>query len=221
MADERRIAYLAEGNDPDGPFRAVGGPLLVNPDGLSALTSEGGFALKLTNKTGAASVKGTLVSAHPSVDDAFALTVAGGDNHIGLVYNGGAADGSECWVVIDGRAQALLEDGKSTTNAQGVYASSAVAGRVQTNALAPGTVGNVLEAVSSGTDVLVYVELSGSGGTSPSVNVKAGLLNPGDFGGVGVKQATVTFGTPFPDANYTVTRVRRRAILLYLWAPRA
>jgi len=65
----------------------------------------------LTNKTGGASVKGELVEA--SVGTAFAFETAGAnsDGVIGIVYEAGIADGSECWIVTGGMADVLIDDG--------------------------------------------------------------------------------------------------------------
>lgn len=206
MAEERRIAYLSEGNDPDGPFRAVANPpvMVVNPDGRSALTPEGGFALKMTNKTGAATVKGALVSAS-TIDDSFALTGPGNDNHIGVVYTPNIADGADAWIVVEGRAEALLEDGQAGTPAFGVNPSTSVAGRVKIDPVAPGCVGNCIETIASGTDVLCFIILNGGGGTAPATGIKSGLIIPGSFSGPGVLQASIVFATAFADANYSIT----------------
>ncbi len=79
-------------------------------------TPEGGFAVLVTNKTGAPSVKGSVVEVYGAteVDQAFRLTVADSMSPCGVVYECGIADGSECWVVIGGIAEVLLQNGTST-----------------------------------------------------------------------------------------------------------
>jgi hypothetical protein len=96
------------------------------------LTPEGGVAVYMTNKTGAASVKGALVECYDggAVNRAFDLTATGANHAIGVVYEAGVADGSECIVVIAGTAECLIEAGD--TIARGYWASTgkSTAGRV-------------------------------------------------------------------------------------------
>jgi hypothetical protein len=134
-------------------------------------TPEGGLAIKLTNKTGGASVKGTVVSLATGTNEAFIVTPADGVHPVGAVYDNGIADASECWIVIAGRAQVLLEDGTSATKGYWVKVSDSDNGRCDaTNADPPGgtisaledhmsEIGHCLEDQSSGTDVLAYVLL--------------------------------------------------------------
>lgn len=75
------------------------------------ITPEGGYAVKLTNKTGGNSVKGQIVIAASGTDNAFATAGADADMPIGIVYNAGIADGQECWVVIAGRCEILVDAG--------------------------------------------------------------------------------------------------------------
>ena len=71
-------------------------------------TNEGGLAVRLTNKTGAVSVKGTLVDAHTTINNAFKLVPVNEPDCIGAVYDSGVADGSECWVVVSGIADVMF-----------------------------------------------------------------------------------------------------------------
>lgn len=71
-------------------------------------TDEGGLAVRLTNKTGAASVKGTLVDPHATVNNAVALVPVNAPDIIGVMYDNGVADGAECWVVISGIADVMF-----------------------------------------------------------------------------------------------------------------
>ncbi len=77
----------------------------------SGNTGIGGFAVKLTNKTGFDTVAGQLVIASAGTDDAFATAAISGDNVIGIVLDGGVADGSEEWIVISGIADVLIDAG--------------------------------------------------------------------------------------------------------------
>ena len=72
------------------------------------ITPEGGFAVRLTNKTSAASVKGSIVSLSTGTDNAFALAAIGASGVVGVVYEAGISDGVECWVVVKGIAETLF-----------------------------------------------------------------------------------------------------------------
>jgi hypothetical protein len=135
-------------------------------DGGIYITPEGGLARQLTNKTGAATVKGTLVFPSSTVDNAFETSTAQYDG-IGFVYESGIADGSAAWVVFSGVAEALFEDGNAPVRDYWVRAST-TAGRVYCEAAPSGggfinasehfkEVGHCQESKSSGTDVLARV----------------------------------------------------------------
>lgn len=128
------------------------------------LTIEGGFATKMTNKTGSASVKGTIVRADTANDNAFTIAPISSDMPIAVVYEAGIADGSECWVVVSGIAEVLLKDG--TASGHGNWVETAdVAGRANATGANPNTVthmqeiGHCVESKTSGTDVLAKVVL--------------------------------------------------------------
>ncbi|MCK9602403.1 MAG: hypothetical protein M0R37_15495 [Bacteroidales bacterium] len=73
--------------------------------GKAFFTPEGGLTIKLTNKTGAPSVKGYMVHANSGQDNSFVLGLVDEPDPIGFVYENGVADGSECLVVVSGIAQ--------------------------------------------------------------------------------------------------------------------
>jgi len=77
---------------------------------LAKITPEGGYAVKLTNKTGAPSVKGQIVSHKGTVANAFALTAVNATHCLGVVYEEGVKDDAECWVVVSGIAQVLMKN---------------------------------------------------------------------------------------------------------------
>ena len=68
-------------------------------------TNEAGLQIKLTNKTGGASIKGYLVKPSGSTARAFDLVDLGGPDIMGIVYESGIADGQECWVWLQGVVQ--------------------------------------------------------------------------------------------------------------------
>ena len=144
------------------------GNLTIDPTGDKLSIAEktginkiGGVMVKLTNKTGASSVKGTVVYVNPSVDNAFGVNPIDGDMPFGVVFESGIADGSECWVVVDGIAEILIVDGQAATRSYIAYSSSSVAGRVDTAASVPAAddvhfreIGHTLESKAGGTDIL-------------------------------------------------------------------
>lgn len=87
----------------------------------------GGIMVRLTNKTGANSVKGTVVYADPAVDNAFEINPTSGDMPFGVVYDNGIADGAECWVVVAGIAEVLLVNSVASTRSYIAYSSATVA----------------------------------------------------------------------------------------------
>ena len=134
-------------------------------DILTRLTLEGGIALRLTNKTGGASVKGTIVEADGAVDNAFNIADANSIESFGVVYEDGIADGSECLIVIGGRCQVLLKDATLSTRHNWVMVSD-VAGRADATNASPAAapthfleIGHVIESKGADTDVLAYIML--------------------------------------------------------------
>lgn len=65
-------------------------------------TNEAGLQIKLTNKTGGNTTKGYLIHPSAGTDRAFDYTALDEPDIMGIVYEGGIADGSECWVWVSG-----------------------------------------------------------------------------------------------------------------------
>jgi len=74
------------------------------------ITPEGGFAVRLTNMSGAVTVQGQIVGIKTGTDNAFDLTAVDATHCLGVVYEGGVADAAECWVVVSGIAQVLMKN---------------------------------------------------------------------------------------------------------------
>ena len=129
----------------------------------STSTPEGGSTFTLTNGTGSASVKGSVVSASTSADSSFILQTNQYDA-IGIVYESGIANGQPCRVVYSGIAEVLFEDGVAPVRGYWVQAHT-TDGRA-TNLTEPSgggfvnsnehfkEIGHCLESKSAGTDVL-------------------------------------------------------------------
>jgi hypothetical protein len=131
------------------------------------ITSEGGYAIKLTNRTGAASAKGTLVTADSLNDDSFVLAPIDSSECVGVVYDEGVADLEDCWIIISGIAEVLLEDGTGSLPRNWVVPSSTVVGRADATATTTPAggdlaaheshfkeIGHCIQTTVSGTDVL-------------------------------------------------------------------
>ena len=106
------------------------------------------------------SVKGTLIYADPDIDNAFGVNHINGDMPFGVVYESGIADGFECWVVVSGIAEVLLDNTVASTRSYIAYSSSSVAGRIDIAASVPAAtthfkeIGHTLESKAGGTNVL-------------------------------------------------------------------
>ncbi len=94
----------------NGSAEVTGG---LEVDSKGKMTTIGGYAVKLTNKTGGNTVAGQLVIASTGTTDAFATAGANEDNVIGAVLDAGVADGAEAWVVTGGIADVLMDGGGS------------------------------------------------------------------------------------------------------------
>jgi len=69
-----------------------------------AMNADGGFMVKLTNKTGGASVKGEVVHSNSGQDNSVIKILVDVPDPIGVFYESGIADGAEAWVVVAGIA---------------------------------------------------------------------------------------------------------------------
>jgi hypothetical protein len=134
------------------------------------ITPEGGIAIALINKTGADSVKGSLVTPG-STNNSVVLAGAAGMKTIGAIYNSGIADGGLVYVVISGVAEVLLEDNTASTAGYWAKTSETQSGRADITNQSPegGTVqaledhgqeiGHCIQSVTAGTDKLAKVIL--------------------------------------------------------------
>lgn len=130
-------------------------------------TGERGFQTRLTNKTGAVSVKGNLVSSSPDFDLSFDFQKNEFDT-FGIVAEAGIPDGSECWVWKNGSiCLVLAEDGTVAPRAYLALAAD-TDGRADFIAVPSSNpnqaehfkeIGHVLKQEASGVDVLVMCEI--------------------------------------------------------------
>jgi hypothetical protein len=136
--------------------------------GQDLATGERGYLLKMTNGTGAATVKGTLVACSTAANDKFILQANEYDT-IGVVQEAGVADGSDAWVWVNGSiCQVLFKDSVAAT-AGNILLAADTDGRAidvaNPGGGLPGTdthfkeCGHVLETKSAGTNVLVLASL--------------------------------------------------------------
>ena len=92
------------------------------------LTSMGGYAIKLTNTTGAVTVAGQVVRADTTTNDAVILTGADEFESMGIFLDSGVADDAEAWVVVFGIADVAMEDNTTATRGNWVRTSITEAG---------------------------------------------------------------------------------------------
>jgi predicted RecA/RadA family phage recombinase len=131
----------------------------------SVLTPEGGLATWLVNKSGAPSVRGTMVTAGGGVTRGAVPVTAGIPNPIGAIYDAAVPDGSLMRVVVAGVAEVLMEDGQAPTVGYWVGTSASANGRAYVQPAPPGgglpteiaahngEIGHCLETKIAGTDV--------------------------------------------------------------------
>lgn len=131
--------------------------------GYDSSTNERGFLLKMVNRTGGSSVKGTLVSASTAADREVIKQTNEYDT-LGVVQEPGIAEGSEMWVWLTGSiAQVLMKNSTAVTRSDILLAAD-TDGRAL-NAANPGgglpgtdthfkECGHFIESKSSRTDVL-------------------------------------------------------------------
>lgn len=143
-------------------------PIQVFGNNKVGISELGGLAVKLNNGSGVNSVKGTVVIADVNADDSFDIAGADEPQSIGIVYDDGIVDGSECWVILAGIADVLLKDATLSTHGNWVYVSD-VPGRAEATLLVPpgggipeldihmGEIGHALESKGAGADVLARV----------------------------------------------------------------
>ena len=95
------------------------------------MTAIGGYAVALTNQTGANSVAGEVVVTDAGNDSAVVLSGTTDPDVMGVFLDSGIADGAEAWVVVGGIAD-VLADASGFTRGDRVGSSTATAGRVET-----------------------------------------------------------------------------------------
>jgi len=129
------------------------------------ITAEGGLAIQVTNKTGALSVQGTIVSIKSGVDMCAELTPVDATHCLGVVYNAGVPDNEYMWVVIAGLADVLMKNASTAGHicripltADDGEAAGYAMDAVQSSTASVYKIGDVLE--TAGAEVLCRVLLS-------------------------------------------------------------
>ena len=83
--------------------------------GFDAATGERGFLIKVTNGSGGASVKGTILAASTTADNTV-IVEANGYDPIGVCAESGIADGQPMWMWCNGSmAKVLFKDATAAT----------------------------------------------------------------------------------------------------------
>lgn len=88
------------------------------------ITPEGGIAIKLTNKTGANSIKGYLVVTSSGTDNAVNICSTDVVGPIGVFYESGIIDGNDAWIVVSGIADVYY----SASTVRGYFARNGQTG---------------------------------------------------------------------------------------------
>jgi hypothetical protein len=119
------------------------------------ITPIGGYAIKLTNRTGGSTVAGQLVKADTATNDAVILTAADDDECFGVFLDSGVADGSEAWVVVAGIADVAMADNTAAT--RGNWVETSEAGYADATSATPAAapahfqeIGHCIETVAAG-----------------------------------------------------------------------
>lgn len=71
------------------------------------LTPEGGLAIRMINKTGANSIKGSVLEVSLTTDNGVKLIDIDDIDPIGIIYDNNIPDGELVWVVVSGLAEVL------------------------------------------------------------------------------------------------------------------
>lgn len=132
------------------------------------VTGERGLQTRIINRTGSASVKGSLVMTCHDYDDSVSLEDEGFDA-IGVIAESGIPDGSPVWVWKNGSiCQVLLRKGYTATRGYLAIASGSAPGRAEFIAVPSSNpvqgehfkeIGHAYESKGSGTDVLVKCDI--------------------------------------------------------------
>ena len=131
----------------------------------SGFTPDGGIYETFLNNTGTDSVKGTIVVASTTTNNAVDIAPIGSMMPIGVIYESTVPNGLPVKVVVYGKAEVLLEDSQSATTGYWCSVSNTVAGRMIQESSEPTDtnhnreIGHSLQTVDSGTDVLALIQL--------------------------------------------------------------
>ena len=72
------------------------------------ISSDGGYCVRMVNKTGGASVEGTVVNIGGGVTKGVTKIAVNVPDPIGVIIESGIADGSPVWVAVSGLAKVLF-----------------------------------------------------------------------------------------------------------------
>jgi hypothetical protein len=110
-----RAGYTYKGEEAIAYFETVIAKLIANDVAMDNIlgagikfTPEGGLAVRMLNKTGGISVKGTVVACSSTTDNAVQKIAVDVPDPIGVIYDSGVADGEYVWVVKSGIAEVLF-----------------------------------------------------------------------------------------------------------------
>ncbi len=130
-----------------------------------SITLDGAFCVKLVNKTGADSAEGNPVSVpiasdNIDVNGSVKLTIANGENSVGIVQDSGVADGETIRVAFGGLSNVLLKNNTSCVKGEYAYMSDTIGRVVSTPTKATAgekMLGVFTASVTGGTDILAPI----------------------------------------------------------------
>ena len=132
--------------------------------GNCGFTLEGGIYEMFINNTGT-SIKGTIVIASESINNAVDIAPANSENAIGIIYESGIPKGGLVKVVVFGKAQVLIKDGEESNSGYWCGVSNEKGRMYQlTGAPSPTLnkkkIGSSLESKASGKNMLALIQLN-------------------------------------------------------------
>lgn len=126
--------------------------------GDTRITKDGGFAVKMFNRTGADTVKGQVVRSDTATDNGVILCGTNDDEGFGVFLDAGIADDAYAWVVVTGFAYVAFEDNIAAVHGFWVGTGTSEAGYARTQESPPALgiaahfeeVGHCVESVAAG-----------------------------------------------------------------------
>lgn len=105
LAEGVTVVDFGEENDCYVTLASGKRAILISMSENVQMTAEGGLAVKMINKTGAASIKGYICEPSDTTDNGVKYTDNDDIDPVGIMYSDGVPDGGEVFVVVAGIAE--------------------------------------------------------------------------------------------------------------------